>query len=154
MPELCASTNVTSGREIQLATFYVDDLLLGLEIYQVQEINRLLDVTTVPHSPKEVLGVINLRGEVVTVVNLRTVLGIEAKAMTPESRNLIVSHDGELIGLCVDRIADILSLSSEDMMPAPTNISAVDGRFFTGVFTLDNEIIARLNLFEVLELAP
>ncbi|WP_425400551.1 chemotaxis protein CheW [Aeoliella sp.] len=136
---------------MQLATFYVGDMLLGLEIDQVQEINRCLDVTMVPHAPDWVRGVINLRGDVVTVIDLRSVLGLERGTVTKDSRNLIVNVSGELVGLCVDRIADIITVSRDDVIPPPPNIAAVDERFFSGVFTGENDIVAVLNLQEALE---
>jgi purine-binding chemotaxis protein CheW len=137
--------------DLQLATFYVGEMLLGLEIDQVQEINRCLDVTTVPHAPDWVRGVINLRGDVVTVIDLRSVLGLERGTVTKDSRNLIVNLSGELVGLCVDRIADIITISRDDIIPTPPNIGAVDQRFFSGVFTGENDIVAVLKLQEALE---
>ena len=150
MPTETVSTCVGAS-ELQLATFYVGDLLLGLEIDQVQEINRCLDVTTVPHAPDWVRGVINLRGDVVTVIDLRSVLGLERGTVTKDSRNLIVNVSGELVGLCVDRISDIITVSRDDVIPPPPNISELDERFFSGVFTGENDIVAVLNLQEALE---
>lgn len=146
-----ATVTQLGASEIQLATFYVGDMLLGLEIDQVQEINRCLDVTQVPHAPEWVRGVINLRGDVVTVVDLRTVLGLEPGTVTKESRNLIVNLSGEHVGLCVDRIADIITISRNDVIPPPPNMSALDERFFSGVFTGENDIVAVLDLQEALE---
>ena len=146
-----ASAAQLSNTELQLAPFYVGELLLGLEIDQVQEINRCLDVTTVPHAPDWVRGVINLRGDVVTVIDLRSVLGLERGTVTKDSRNLIVNLSGELVGLCVDRIADIIAVARNEVIPPPPNISSVDERFFSGVFTGEQEIVAVLNLQEALD---
>lgn len=149
--DLCETPTLAKG-ELQLATFYVGDLLLGLQIDQVQEINRRLDVTSVPHSPECVRGVINLRGEVVTAIDLRTVLGMPASQLSQESRNLIVHLGDELVGLCVDRIADIITLNSDLIEPPSPNISDVEGKFFLGVYTEESEIVAVLNIHEVLEI--
>ena len=110
---------LTDVDEHQYATFYVGDLLLGVDIRQVQEINRQLDVTKVPQAPKCVRGVINLRGEVTTVIDLRTILGIEQAEVTRASRNLIVNSEGESIGLLVDRISDILNLTQRPSDSTP-----------------------------------
>lgn len=139
--------------ELQLATFYVDNMLLGLQIDQVQEINRRLDFTCVPHALESVRGVINLRGEVVTVVDLRTVLGLGESQSTSQSRNLIVNYNDELIGLWVDKIADILSVLPSDVKPTPSNMSQGDSRHFQGVVQLDSEIVVILNLASVLDFA-
>jgi purine-binding chemotaxis protein CheW len=143
--------NQIGSDDLQLATFYVGEMLLGLEIDQVQEINRCLDVTTVPHAPDWVRGVINLRGDVVTVIDLRSVLGLERGTVTKDSRNLIVNLSGELVGLCVDRIADIINVSRDEVTPPPPNLGELDQHFFSGVVTGEDAIVAILKLSEALE---
>lgn len=137
--------------ELQFATFYVGDLLLALPIDYVQEINRNLELTEVPHAPEHVRGVINLRGDVATVIDLRCVLGFHLAEITSQSRNLIVRSGDESIGLWVDRIADIISISSDSISPAPANISGTDGRYFKGVYRSDSEIVVILDVQEVLD---
>lgn len=147
------STNymrATNTREMQLATFAVGDLLVGLEIARIQEINRQLDVTPVPKAPVFVRGVINLRGEVVTIVDPRTILGLPPASITRSSRNLVIQSGGELIGMMVDRIADILTICSSTIAAPPANIQGVDGRFFKGVYTTEREIVVLLDLDELL----
>lgn len=151
MPTPLSESKPAARREAQLATFFVADQLFGLEIDRVQEINRRLDVTSVPHAPEAVLGVINLRGEVVTVIDLRSVLGMGRSDVSENSRNMIVSHDGELVGLCVDRIADILNISTEDIDHAPPNLSDIESRHLSGVVPLGTGLVAVLNLSSVLE---
>lgn len=146
---LASETNVDSTEQ-QYATFYVGELLLGVDIRQVQEINRQLTVTDVPHAPECVRGVINLRGEVTTVMDLRTILGLPGTEITRDTRNLIVNCNEESIGLLVDGISDILTLRSSQIDPPPTNVNGIQGRFFSGVHTLDSEIVVILNIEEVL----
>jgi len=134
----------------QYATFYVGDLLLGLPIHLVQEINRHLDVTSVPHAPNYVRGVINLRGEVVTVVNLAAILGLPVDGATCDSRNVIIHWHDQLIGLVVDQIADIQSIPPDKILPSPSNVRGVEGRFFKGVYVMDGEIIVLLSIQEAL----
>lgn len=152
MPSPSTIVPRTIGAELQLATFYVGDLLLGLQIDQVQEINRRLDVTQVPHSPTCVRGVINLRGDVVTVIDLRTVLGMPPAEISEHSRNLIVNLDGELVGLCVDAIANIITIPSDAVSPPPSNLDEAEDHVFRGVYTAEREIVTILNLRETLEL--
>ncbi|NOY29743.1 MAG: chemotaxis protein CheW [Planctomycetes bacterium] len=140
----------TAAAELQLATFYVGDILLGIDIQQVQEINRQLDVTEVPHSPDFVRGVINLRGDVATVVDLRTILGLPSAEVTRESRNLIVHSKGETIGFLVDRISDILALNTNEISPSPTTVEGVDGNLFKGIFKLETELLIILDVDAVL----
>lgn len=136
--------------EVQFATFYVGDILLGIDIRHVQEINRQLEVTRVPHAPEEVRGVINLRGDVATVIDLRHVLGLPAAEVTRDSRNLIVNYDGESIGLLVDRISDILTIDAEQIEPPPANVRGIDGRLLEGVHALPSSIVVLLSIEEVL----
>jgi len=144
----------TEAVDLQLATFYVGDILLGIDIQQVQEINRQLDVTDVPHSPGYVRGVINLRGDVATVVDLRTILGLPSAEVTRESRNLIVHSRGETIGFLVDRISDILTVSSREISSSPTTVEGVDGSLFKGVFKLETELLIILDVDAVLSDEP
>ncbi|GAA4434898.1 chemotaxis protein CheW [Bremerella cremea] len=145
-----ATLKKSAPADLQLATFYVGDLLLSLPIDFVQEINRNLDLTEVPHAPPHVRGVINLRGDVATVIDLRRILGLGAAEVTPQSRNLIVRCGDESIGLWVDRIADIISITPDGITPSPANISGADGRYFKGVYRTDSEIVVILDVDEVL----
>lgn len=145
-----ATATLASTDQQQFATFYVGDLLMGVDIRLVQEINRQLDVTAVPNSPSYVRGVINLRGEVSTVIDLRTILGLPEAEESRDTRNLIVHSQGEAIGLWVDRISDILTVSPDQISPSPSNVDGVDGKFFLGVHTLDSEICVLLDVEQVL----
>jgi purine-binding chemotaxis protein CheW len=140
-----------TSTELQFATFYVGHMLLGVDIRVVQEINRQSEITQVPHAPDYVRGVINLRGDVATVVDLRTILGLPKTERSRQTRNLIVHHRGESIGLLVDRISDILTLRGDQIDPPPTNVDGVAGRLMSGVCTLDSEIVVLLDIDEVLE---
>jgi purine-binding chemotaxis protein CheW len=132
---MTATLTKTSNRNetLQLATFYVADMCLALEIGLIQEIIRDIKVTRVPHSPAQVSGVINLRGEVTTVVDLRQVLGLPPLDATANTQTLIVRSQGESIGLIVDRVGDICSVEGTAIVPPPPNVDSVDGRFFEGV---------------------
>jgi purine-binding chemotaxis protein CheW len=143
-------TRQRSAVERQYATFYVGHMLLGVDIGVVQEINRHAGFTRVPHAPEYVRGVINLRGEVATIIDLRTILGLPKAESQSDSRNLIVHYRGESIGLVVDRISDILAIGDDDVSAPPTNVGGVDGRLMKGVCTLDTAIVILLDIDQVL----
>ncbi len=146
-----AEANATTGTdELEIATFYIGDILMGVDIQKVQEINRHVDMTPVPHAPACVRGVINLRGDVVTVVDLRTVLELEPAEINETSRNMIAKAGDEQIGLLVDRIADVVKLTRKEIEPPPANISGIDGRFFDGVYKMQSELLIILNAEEIL----
>ncbi|MEN6459492.1 MAG: chemotaxis protein CheW [Thermoguttaceae bacterium] len=140
---------IRSG-DVEFVTFYVGNLLLGAEICHVEEINRHVDVTPVAFAPDWVLGVVNLRGEVVTVLDLRYVLGLGHTATDANARNVIVNAGGERIGLLVDRIADVVNTSWSEIKTPPANLTDVDRRFLQGVYDLDRELLVVLNIEEVL----
>jgi purine-binding chemotaxis protein CheW len=139
-----------AGGELQLATFYLGELCLAVEIDKIQEITRDVTITRVPESSSEVSGVINLRGEVATIIDLRRVLGLPPAPAGVVSRTLIVRSQGESIGLTVDRVADITAVRNADILPAPPNVGRVNERFIRGVCPRETEIIVVLNLEEAL----
>ncbi|MBN1910154.1 MAG: chemotaxis protein CheW [Pirellulales bacterium] len=139
-----AVATIAAGQEF--ATFYVADLLLGVNILQVEEINRHVTLTPVPHSPDYVRGVINLRGEVVTVVDLKAILGLPEGEITKDTRNVVVNSKGEQIGLLVDRIADVVKAPGDMIEPPPANLGGVDGRYFKGVVKLQHDLLVILDV--------
>ncbi len=142
--------NISSSSEQEFCTFYVDNLLIGINIQQLQEINRHLDTTSVPHAPDFVRGVVNLRGEVVTVLDLRIILGMQSVEITDSCRNVIVNIDGEKNGLLVDKISDVVYANADEIESPPANISGVDGRFFKGVYKLESDLMVILDIAEVI----
>lgn len=144
-----AETMATT-KDVQLATFYVGDLLLGLPIEFVQEINHSLECTRIPRAPECVRGVINLRGKVTTLIDLRCILGLQPGNDSEESRYLIVRSADDWVGLYVDGISDIISIDHEEIATPPANLANTDGEFFEGVYRTESEIVAILDLERVL----
>jgi purine-binding chemotaxis protein CheW len=144
------ATDVCSQTEIPYATFFVNDVLLGIQVRRVREVNRQLDWTSVPHAPPFVRGVMSLRGEVLTVVDLSLLLGMEATDGKSDGRNVIIQIDDELVGLMVDRVADIHDISPESIEPAPGNFKALDAKIIRGVYQTETEIVVMLNADELL----
>lgn len=141
--------SVITGEQ-QFVTFYLGDLLMAIPIGCVQEINRQLECTPVPQAPSYVCGVVNLRGEVVTVVDPRQILRLSPGDQTRESRNLIINSNGESVGIVVDKVSDILTLTADGVTPPPANLKGVEGRFFIGVHQRDEDVVVLLNIDEML----
>jgi purine-binding chemotaxis protein CheW len=139
-----------TAKELQFATFYVGEQLMGVDIRQVQEINRQVETTPVPHTPEFVRGVVNLRGDVVTVLDLRTVLGLGTTELGHDTRCVVLEVDGAKTGLLVDRIADVVATRAADMEPPPANVAGADARFFSGVWKLADELLVVLAVGTVL----
>lgn len=138
--------STTDAGEVEFVTFRVGNMLIGADIRQVEEINRHVEVTAVPHAPDHVRGVINLRGEVVTVVDLRTILGLPPTETTKQTRTVVVHSKDEQIGLLIDRIADVVKTRHDDIDPPPANLGSVKGRFFKGVHKLETELLTILDI--------
>lgn len=150
MSTAMATEQAIRSDNLQLATFYVADMCLALDISVIQEIIRDVKVTRVPHALPQVRGVINLRGDVATVIDLRQVLGLPMLETTNDTQTLIVRSQGESIGLIVDRVGDICDMEESTIVPPPPNVDSVDGRFFVGVCQRNTEIILVLNMEEAL----
>ena len=137
---------------LQFSSFYLDDTLCGINIKQVQEINDNLNVTKVPLSPEYVMGIMNLRGQIVTIINLGMKIGLAPSVIGPKSRVVITRSKGEHIGLLVDKVTEVITISPQEIASSPANIKGAQGKFFEGIMhTRDNELMALLNLEVVLD---
>ena len=140
-----------NGKTVELATFYAGQALCGMDILKIQEINKLLDMTPVPQAPEYVRGILNLRGQIVTVIDLCKKLGLpEIQVNREVNRNIIVNSENEYVGLLVERISDVVRAEWEEVQPPPANIGGVQGRYFEGVYKTDSSLIGILNAEEVL----
>ncbi|MDD2465855.1 MAG: chemotaxis protein CheW [Desulfobulbus sp.] len=145
-------TKKTTKNIIELATFYVGRALCGMDILKVQEINKLMEMTKVPQSPDYMVGILNLRGQIVTIIDLGQKLGLGNIEVSNESRNIIVNTPGEHVGLLVSRISDVVMADPDKIEPAPANMNGIQGAYFTGVYKTENKLIGILNIKEVLRL--
>jgi purine-binding chemotaxis protein CheW len=135
---------------VELATFYIGEALCGMDILKIQEINRLMDMTHVPQAPGYVMGILNLRGEIVTIIDLGKKLGLEALEFGESARNIIVNAENEHVGLMVTSIGDVVEADWQKVEPPPANIGGVQGVFFKGVFKMQDGLIGILDVDRVL----
>jgi len=145
-----AQTEIHSDT-VELATFYVGEALCGMDILKVQEINKLIEMTRVPQAPEYVLGILNLRGEIVTIVDLGKKLSLKSTELSDKTRNIIVNSNGEHIGLMVEKISDVVQAKWEKVEAPPANIGGVQGKYFTGVFKTEDRLVGILDVEKVLE---
>ncbi len=148
MPE-CKNAGFDS--DIELVVFSVEDVICGLRIDEVQEIKRVSKITKVFHAPAYVRGVINLRGQIVTVIDLRSKFNYETGDIGKMSRIVVVSRGSEQIGLLVDNIEDAMIARSQDIMPPPSNLRGANRCFFSGVYKAPETLVAILDLKEILK---
>jgi len=139
-----------ASRTVEMATFYVGEALCGMDILNVQEINKLMDMTTVPQAPEYVMGILNLRGQIVTIIDLRKKLNLGKTELSDMSRNIIVNSKDEYIGLLVSRISDVVEAEWDKVESPPANIGGLQGKFFKGVFKTKDRLIGVLDVEKVL----
>ncbi|MFK7736877.1 MAG: chemotaxis protein CheW [Pirellulaceae bacterium] len=138
--------------EIQVISFRVGSLLIGLELTDVQEINRHCDFARVPNSPKGVRGVINLRGEVVTMIDLAMLLNQQTDScVNTKLHNVFVKYESELIGLITNGVSDSMTIHRDSIDALPSNLDIDEANFFTGVHRLpDGKLMVLLDLNQLL----
>ncbi len=138
------------AKNLQLVVFNIGKELYGVGIESVHEIVKVPDITEVPDAPVFLQGVINLRGKIVPVVDLRKRMNLEGKEKTKSSRVLITENEGRLIGLLVDAVSEVLKVPPEAVEAPPEMISSVGVQYITGVAKVEGSLIILLNLGKVL----
>ena len=130
----------------EIAVFQVAHMVCGLNIAEVQEINKDLDVTKVYQAPDYVAGIINLRGQIVSIIDLAARLGLQKQQFNTSGRNVIVNAGGERIGLIVDEIDDIISVENRQILPRPPNIDGQLRNFVRGVVQRGSDLVLILDV--------
>lgn len=135
-------------------TFFLGREEFGLPILRSREIVRVAEITRIPEAPPHVRGVLNLRGRVVPIVELRTRLGLPVAPLTPQSRVIMVEAHGRLFGLLVDRVARITKIPALAIKPAPAESLSATTDYVTGIAQTGEELIILLDVDKVLLLNP
>lgn len=141
-----ADLKPTAPEQSEIAVFQLADLVCGLNISDVQEINKNIDVTAVYQAPDYVAGIINLRGQIVTIIDLAKRLGMQKKRLHSGGRNVIVNSQNERIGLIVDAIDDIISIDKHSILPRPPNIDSTLRDYVQGVVQRGSDLVLILDV--------
>ncbi|MEO1235369.1 MAG: chemotaxis protein CheW [Planctomycetota bacterium] len=133
---------------LQLVSFEIGREEYAVPIIAVREINRMMPITRVPHGPPAVEGVINLRGRIIPVINLRARFGLDEADHHPDTRIVVVEvgNDGRVIGFTVDRVHEVLRLDANIVDPAPTAGCVADTSYIRGVGKLEDRLLVLLDL--------
>ena len=137
---------VGDDEQLQLVTFDVAGEEYAVDILSVREINRMMELTRVPRSPDDVEGVINLRGTIIPVLDLRRRFGIPGSERNEHTRIIVVEVGGHVIGFIVDRVHEVLRVNRSIVEPAPAMACPVDSAFISGVAKLDDRLLILLDL--------
>ncbi len=136
--------------EEQLVTFSLGSEEFGVDIMCVQEIIRIPAITRVPKAPTYVEGVINLRGNVIPVISLRTRFGIDRVEETDLSRIIVLQVKTKVFGIRVDAVTEVLRLDSESIEPPPPIALGMDSQFIRGVGKIEERLLILLELDQIM----
>lgn len=147
------TTGEKSNDPIELISFRIDHQEFGLDIMAVREIRGWTETAPLPHSPHYMRGVINLRGAVLPIVDLKSRLGLGDIVASPRSVVIVVHTAGRLIGLLVDAVSEILTADRATIQPTPDVGCDMVSQFVRGIIALEERMISLIALDEVLPLA-
>jgi len=135
----------SAGQTVLLATFFVRDALCALDAAGIQEVIRLGPLTPVRHASPDVAGILNLRGKIVTILDLGLRLGFAKAVPSGDSRIFIMEDRNEFVGLLVDRVDEVVEVDREQWQAPPANVRGMQGRFFQGVYRTGGRAITVLD---------
>lgn len=138
----------------QYATFYLNNLFLGVEVRQVQEVIRYQEMTRVPLAPAMIQGLINLRGQIVTAIDLRRRFDFPSLEEGRRPMNVVVQSDDGAVSLLVDEIGDVVEIGDEAYERPPETLRGATRDLVTGVYKLKGQLLLILNIDKSIDLPP
>ena len=148
------STEIKDSKRVseilQLVGFLIGNEEFAVDILKVQEINRIAQITKVPNSPDFVEGVINLRGKVIPILDLRIRMGMEKKGHDSRTRIIVVEIKEKTIGFIVDEVTEVLRIPRDVIEAPPDLVSAQKSEFITGVGKLEDRLLILLDLDKII----
>jgi len=141
----------TSADHLQMTTFFLGEALFGISALQVQEILPYQEITPVPLAPQDIRGLINLRGQIVTVLDLRSRFGLERLPDDTVTTNLVVQSDEGTISLCVDTVANVIDVPSERLMTPPGTVRGIAAAYIEHVCQLEDHLLLVVDLKRLIQ---
>jgi purine-binding chemotaxis protein CheW len=135
------SSDQSEDKILQYVTFRLDDETYGINVMQIQEVLRYSEIAPVPGAPHYVLGIINLRGNVVTVIDTRTRFGLVQSDVSDQTRIVVLELEGQVVGVLVDSVAEVVYLKESEIETAPNVGNDESARFIQGVCNKNGELI-------------
>ena len=142
--------NEASDEVLQWVTFKLENETYGINVMQVQEVLRYSEIAPVPGAPQYVLGILNLRGNVVTVIDTRSRFGLEPCDITDHTRVVVIESEKQVIGILVDSVAEVVYLKSSEIDDAPNVGNEESAQFIQGVSNRDGELLILVDLDKLL----
>jgi purine-binding chemotaxis protein CheW len=137
----------------QVCTFFLADQMFGLEVESVQEVNRFQDMTGVPLAPDAVCGLINLRGQIVTAIDLRKRLGMQERSADQLAMNVVIRSEDSVVSLLVDQIGDVQEIDSEFSELPPETIAGPSRELIRTAYKMKDRLLILLNTERVMNIS-
>jgi len=134
-----------ADNDFLVVTFSIQDSLIGIRSSEVEEIVRIPPITHVPNAPPYVLGIVNLRGRILTILDISNRLGLGVTAAGDDSRILIVTVKGESMGVLVPQLSDVVEIGKDEIKPMSGSVLGASADHFLGLFEKDDRLIALLD---------
>ena len=135
---------------LQLVTFSIGEEEFGVDILSVQEIIRMMDITKVPRAPDFVEGVINLRGKVIPIIDLRRRFGLASKEHDKHTRIIVIEINNMIVGFVVDSVSEVLRIPASTVEPPPPVVAGLESEYISGVGKLHDRLLILLDLDKLL----
>ncbi len=140
----------SQGESLRWVTFKLDKEMYGVNVMQVREVLRYTDIAPVPGAPSFVLGIINLRGNVVTVIDTRMRFGLPSAEVTDNTRIMIIESDKQAIGIMVDSVLAVVDLNTRDIDDTPNVGTEESAKFISGVCNRDDDLLILIDINKLL----
>ena len=135
---------------LRWVTFQLDKEMYGVNVMQVREVLRYSDIAPVPGAPAYVLGIINLRGNVVSVIDTRMRFGLPPAEVTDNTRIMIIESERQTVGILVDSVAEVVDLNTKDIDDTPNVGTEESAKFICGVCNRNDELLILIDLYKLL----
>ena len=139
------------GERVHVVSFWIGREEYAVDVLSVREINRLMAIAHVPNTAEEVLGVVNLRGTIIPVVDLRSWFRLGETGFRPQNRIVVIEVDGRMLGCVVEQVNEVLRIDPSIVDPPGSVVSGPEAEFISGVARLDDRLLMMLDVDRVLE---
>ncbi|MBY7731798.1 chemotaxis protein CheW [Vibrio splendidus] len=150
MSEIEVRKDPTNDEVLQWVTFQLEEETYGINVMQVREVLRYSEIAPVPGAPDYVLGIINLRGNVVTVIDTRSRFGLMQGEITDNTRIIVIESERQVIGILVDSVAEVVYLRSSEIDTTPSVGTDESAKFIQGVSNRDGKLLILVDLNKLL----
>ncbi|GAB1430884.1 chemotaxis protein CheW [Ignavibacteria bacterium] len=148
--EYSSQTSSATNSILQLVSFTIGNEEFGVDILKVQEINRMTAITRVPNAPEHVEGVINLRGKIIPIIDLRKRLGVDCNDHDKNTRIIVVELVGKVLGFIVDSVSEVRRIPVSITERPPAMIAGIRGDYITSIAKLEDRLLILLDLEKIL----